>query len=162
LLVFGCCRRLTASQTIKLARVLIRAIPGQSRGSRVNNGTESDLNCSTQVIKMRMGYVLLHSASEVGGVTKKIRQVFVALGPLLLTPLLGFLLAEGFVNLGGGEKDIIWAFIWAVWSIIFAISSLILIWRNWALDKWVVRSTIVGTAGLVAVWVLAISLLAYR
>ena len=111
---------------------------------------------------MRMGYVLLHSASEVGGVTKKIRQVFVALGPLLLTPLLGFLLAEGFVNLGGGEKDIIWAFIWAVWSIIFAISSLILIWRNWALDKWVVRSIIVGTAGLVAVWVLAISLLAYR
>ena len=92
----------------------------------------------------------------------KISQVFVGLGPLLLTPLFGFLLAEGFVNLGGGEKDIIWAFIWAAWSIIFAISSLILIWRNWAIDKWMFRSALVATAGLVVMWISAVILLAYR
>ena len=87
---------------------------------------------------------------------KKIRQLIVALGPLLLTPLLGFLLAEGVLNLGGGEKDIIWAFVWAAWSMLFAIASMVLIWRRWPMSRWVVRAGLVATGGLLGLWLLVL------
>ena len=91
-----------------------------------------------------------------------LKQLFLSLLPLTLTPLFGFLLAEGLLDLGGGEKDIIWAFVWAVWSVLFAISSLILIWRGWPLKKWIGRSMLVAMAGLLAIWGMALVLLMLR
>ncbi|MBL4622928.1 MAG: hypothetical protein JKY89_11060 [Immundisolibacteraceae bacterium] len=85
---------------------------------------------------------------------KKLAHLLLALIPLLLTPLLSFVLFEGLLNLGGGEKDIIWAIVWAVWSLTFAISALVLIWRNWALKRWVWRSAMVATGGMLMLSVL--------
>ena len=43
------------------------------------------------------------------------------LGPLALSPLLLFLIADGYLNFGGGEKDIILMLPWAFWSLVYAI-----------------------------------------
>ena len=93
---------------------------------------------------------------------KKIGQVIVALGPLLLTPLLGFLLAEGVLNLGGGEKDVIWVFFWGAWSMLFAIASMVLIWRSWPMSKWVIRAGLVATGGMLGLWLVALGVLLLR
>ena len=42
-------------------------------------------------------------------------------GPLAVSPLLLFLIADGYLNFGGGEKDIILMFPWVVWSVAYAI-----------------------------------------
>lgn len=83
----------------------------------------------------------------------KLSQVVLALLPLILTPALAFVLAEGVLNLGGGEKDILWAFAWAFWSAVFATSSIFLIYRNWAIDRWALRSTLVSTGVMLVLWV---------
>lgn len=85
----------------------------------------------------------------------KLGQVVLALLPLLLTPVLGYVLAEGVLNLGGGDKDILWAFLWAIWSVAFAASSIFLISRNWAVDKWALRSTLASTGLMLVLWLLA-------
>ena|SRR5690242_16543856 len=43
--------------------------------------------------------------------------------PLLLTWPLGWATMEGYLNFGGGEKDIILAVPWIIWSLIFAIAG---------------------------------------
>lgn len=52
-------------------------------------------------------------------------QALLASVPLLLTPGLFYVLAEGVFNLGGGEKDILWIFPWFIGSVVFAISAYI-------------------------------------
>ena len=72
-----------------------------------------------------------------------IRRLTLALAPLALTPVLGFALAEGFLNLGGGEKDLIWILPWALWAIVFAIANMILWYARWPIAR-------TGVAGAVA------------
>lgn len=43
-------------------------------------------------------------------------------GPLALSPLLLFLAAEGYLNFGGGEKDIILMLPWVLWSLTYGIA----------------------------------------
>lgn len=43
------------------------------------------------------------------------------LGPLALTPLLVLLIAEGYLNFGGGEKDLILVLPWLLWSLLYAL-----------------------------------------
>ena len=85
-------------------------------------------------------------------------RILTAFLPLALTPVLFFALAEGWVNLGGGEKDILMLVPWLLWSLIFATTALTLWWRRWALTRSLVCSAPVGTAGLlIAAAVLVIS-----
>ncbi len=75
-------------------------------------------------------------------------RLIVSLLPLLLTPVLGSLLAQGNINLGGGEKDILLLLPWMAWSLVFAISSWVLWRRGYSIvgSSW--RSALVGLAGL--------------
>ena len=85
-------------------------------------------------------------------------RILTAFLPLALTPVLFFALAEGWVNLGGGEKDILMLVPWLLWSLIFATTALTLWWRRWALTRSLVCSALVGIAGLlIAAAVLVIS-----
>ena len=68
--------------------------------------------------------------------------------PLLLTPVLGYLLAQGYINLGGGEKDILVLLPWMAWSLVFAVSSLVLWRRGYSVVRSLWRSALVGLAGL--------------
>ena len=76
-------------------------------------------------------------------------HVVLALVPLLLTPALIYALAEGVLDFGGGEKDILLALPWLIWSLAFAICSFVLIYRRWELGRWIVRSALVATSILV-------------
>ena len=68
--------------------------------------------------------------------------------PLALTAAFGFLLAEGHLDLGGGEKDIVWVIPCALWSLLYAISSLVLWTRRWPLGRSILLSSAVAVLGL--------------
>ncbi len=57
------------------------------------------------------------------------RAVLEAGGMIALTPLLGFLIAEGYLNFGGGEKDLFLLIPWMVWSVVYFVLFLIF-WRR--------------------------------
>jgi hypothetical protein len=75
-------------------------------------------------------------------------RLLLALFPLLLTPALGFLLAESYLDLGGGEKDILWVLPWALWSLLYAVSSCVLWARHWPWQRALPRSAAVATGGI--------------
>ena len=75
-------------------------------------------------------------------------RLTVSLLPLVLTPVLGYLLTQGYINLGGGEKDILMLVPWMVWSLVFAFSSWIFWRRGHSILRSSWRSAVVGLAGL--------------
>ena len=50
--------------------------------------------------------------------------------PLALTPLLGFLIAEGYLNFGGGEKDLLLLLPWLAWSVVYLFFFLVFWWKR--------------------------------
>lgn len=78
-----------------------------------------------------------------------------ALIPLLLTPALIYVLAEGVLDFGGGEKDILLALPWLIWSVVFAICSFVLIYRRRSLGKWALWSALIATTVLLALGIIA-------
>lgn len=78
-------------------------------------------------------------------------RVITALFPLALAPVLVILIANGQLDLGGGEKDLVWVLPWLLWSIIFAVSSFVLWYLGWPLSRSSARSAAVGFGGLVIV-----------
>ena len=75
-------------------------------------------------------------------------RIVIALAPLAITPVLVRLNAYGHIDLGGGEKDLVWALVWTLWSVLFAISSFVLWRRKWSIARSVVRSALVGIVGV--------------
>ena len=71
--------------------------------------------------------------------------------PLLLSPLVLFALAEGWVDLGGGEKDLIFILPYGLWALVFFLAAVTLISKRWAVDRWLLRATIVATGCLAAI-----------
>ncbi|MCB1908939.1 MAG: hypothetical protein KDH15_16355 [Rhodocyclaceae bacterium] len=82
-------------------------------------------------------------------------QLLLAALPLAVVPALVFLLAEGWVDLGGGEKDILLAFPFALWSVIFFLVAAVLILRRWPPQRWLVHALLVSTGLLVILAALA-------
>lgn len=58
------------------------------------------------------------------------------------------LIGRGSLDLGGGEKDLVWVLPFFLWSLLFAVSSFFLWRRGWSLARSMVRSSIVGLAGV--------------
>jgi len=57
-------------------------------------------------------------------------RLALSLLPLALTPAFGFLLAEGYVNLGGGCKDILALIPWIIWAFSYFLVSLACWWKQ--------------------------------
>jgi len=75
-------------------------------------------------------------------------RIALALTPLAITPLLLQLIASGRMDFGGGEKDLLLLLPWTLWSLIFAVSSLVL-WRcGWTVLRSTAWSAATGLAGL--------------
>lgn len=72
----------------------------------------------------------------------------ITLAPLAVSPLLLHLIADGVIDLGGGEKDIVWLFPWVLWSLTFAATSFLLWYRGWPAGRSFLRSALVGIAGV--------------
>lgn len=67
-------------------------------------------------------------------------RLLLAAAPLLLTVLLGWLVMDGNLNLGGGEKDIFLVLPLLVWSLVFLGCFLLLWWRRSTLGRTVALS----------------------
>ena len=50
-------------------------------------------------------------------------RLILCLFPLLATPLLALLIAEGYLDFGGGEKDLLLLLPWILWSLAFLVFS---------------------------------------
>ena len=58
-----------------------------------------------------------------------ILRLILSIVPLALTTPLGYLIAEGFLNFGSGEKDLLLLIPWMVWSVVYFVLFLIF-WRR--------------------------------
>jgi len=70
--------------------------------------------------------------------------------PLALTPVFVWLVAEGLLNFGGGEKDILLAVPWMLWSVIFFFHSMFFWYRGYPLAK-ALFGAMLGATGMVLV-----------
>lgn len=83
-------------------------------------------------------------------------RVVVALLPLALVPVVVHLIAGGQIDLGGGEKGLVWVLPWLLWSLLFGTSSFVLWHRGWSVRRSTVWSAVVGLVGvLIAAMILA-------
>ena len=77
----------------------------------------------------------------------------VAVTPLSLSILFGWLVAGGHLNLGGGEKDIFLAAPLLLWSLVFLFCYIVLWWRGIPFRRLIVISSAVATVLMVVVTV---------
>ena len=79
--------------------------------------------------------------------------MFLCIIPLALTPPLAFLLAEGYLDFGGGEKDLLLLLPWTVWSLFYTFIFIIL----WVKRKNVIRSVYYAAGGstglMILIWI---------
>jgi len=78
--------------------------------------------------------------------------------PLLIAPALLFALAEGWLDFGGGEKDVLLIFPYFIWALVFFLCAVILIVKKWPLWKWSSRSAVVSTIVIILLGVVAFAL----
>jgi len=83
------------------------------------------------------------------------RLVHMALAsvPTLLTPGLFYLLAEGWLDVGGGEKDVLLVLPYFLWACIFFVVASILIVKRWLLRRWLLRSALISVSVVLALGV---------
>jgi len=73
-------------------------------------------------------------------------RVLLSILPLGLTPLLGWLISCGYLNFGGGCKDIVMIFPWLVWSLAYFVFFVSLTIKKAGLKKTVIWSVAGATA----------------
>ena len=83
------------------------------------------------------------------------RHQLVAAIPLLLTPVIIVVLAEGILDFGGGEKDIVLALPYFIWALIFLIAATVLVVKRWPLGRWLKLAFLVSLCSMLSIWALA-------
>lgn len=73
--------------------------------------------------------------------------------PLAVVPAFFFAIAEGLLNFGGGEKDIILMFPMAFWALLYAITFAVMWARGNDTRSCIVRGVLVASAPLMAGWI---------
>ncbi len=81
-----------------------------------------------------------------------------AVAPLLLTLLFGWLMMEGHLNFGSGEKDVFLVLPLLLWSLVYLCSCLVMCVRRSPLVRSLVLSASVATGGVVVAWLLLLGL----
>lgn len=51
--------------------------------------------------------------------SKFLGKLVLCMLPLALTPIWGYLISDGYLNFGGGEKDLLLLLPWLIWSFIY-------------------------------------------
>ncbi len=80
-------------------------------------------------------------------------RLILSILPLALTPLLGFLIAHGYLNFGGGEKDLFLLIPWIVWSVVYFVLFLIFWRRKLSIQKGCGYAALGATGALVLIYV---------
>jgi hypothetical protein len=93
---------------------------------------------------------------------EKIRLTHIPLAALplalALAPGLFFALAEGWINAGGGEKDVVLVLPYAIWSLVFLASAIVLIVKRRPLWSWIRRASGIALLALISIAAVAYSL----
>ncbi|UCG07787.1 MAG: hypothetical protein JSV83_03810 [Desulfobacterales bacterium] len=79
-------------------------------------------------------------------------RLFLSIAPLSMTPLWGYLIAEGYLNFGGGEKDLFLLIPWIFWSLIYAIVFVFFWLRKATIIKTLVWSVCSATGLVFLTW----------
>jgi hypothetical protein len=84
------------------------------------------------------------------------RQTALRLGicflPLAFTPVWGFLIADGYLNFGGGEKDLLLLFPWLIWSLIYLVIFVICWLKRLSIKRGLAYSAGSATVLLGMIW----------
>jgi hypothetical protein len=80
-------------------------------------------------------------------------RIIIGIFPLALTPLLAFLISDGYLNFGGGEKDIILLIPWVIWSFLFLILFIITWIKKFSMKKSLIYSAAVSLLLIIAIWI---------
>jgi len=72
--------------------------------------------------------------------------------PLALTPLWAFLISDGYLNFGGGEKDLLLLIPWLIWSVIYMIIFVVSWIKKLSIKKGLTHSAGSSTVILVLIW----------
>ncbi len=80
-------------------------------------------------------------------------RLILSIAPLAVTPLLSFLIAGGYMNFGGGEKDLFLLIPWIVWSLVYFVLFLIFWRRKLALPRGCGYAAAGATGALVLIYV---------
>ena len=83
-----------------------------------------------------------------------IRRLALALFPLGLTLLFGWLLMEGSLSFGGGDKDIFLVLPPLVWSVLYVASSGLFWWRGATIRRAAKVSALAATTILAVAWLI--------
>jgi hypothetical protein len=81
-------------------------------------------------------------------------RLLLAVAPLLLTVLFGWLTMEGHLNFGGGEKDIFLLIPLLLWSFVWFCTFLTLWWRRSPVGRSLKFSAAIATALVVSAWII--------
>lgn len=76
-------------------------------------------------------------------------RLAISLLPLGLTPILVHLIGYGYLNFGGGCKDVLMLVPWMVWSLIYLIISIVCWRKHWSIAKGIACS-VIGATGMLA------------
>lgn len=74
--------------------------------------------------------------------------------PLLLTLLFGWLIIDGYVNFGGGEKEVFLLMPPLVWSLVYLCCYLAFWWRRSTVGRALVLSASFSTVFVVVAWLI--------
>ena len=85
----------------------------------------------------------------------KIKYAVLATAPMLITPGLIYMLAEGWIDFGGGEKDVLLALPYFLWSFIFFVVAWVLIIKSWPFQRWLLRSGFVSVVTMLVLGLIA-------
>lgn len=89
-------------------------------------------------------------------------KFFVSVVPFLLTFIFTWLVMDGYLNFGGGEKDIFLAVPLLLWSLLFMCCYFVLWWRGSRIVRSVIFAGAFATGGLMAAWFVLFAVAWYR
>jgi hypothetical protein len=79
-------------------------------------------------------------------------KLLLAFAPLLLSLLFGWLVMDGYLNFGGGDKEILLAVPLLLWAFAYLGCYVTLWWRRYTLGRMLALSASFATVFLVVAW----------
>ncbi len=101
-------------------------------------------------------------AHEQAHIPEALYRIPAALLPLVLTPLFVWLIGEGYLDFGGGEKDLIMVFPWLLWSIFFLVAFLVCWRRKVTFGRSLVLSVVVASGCLALAFIILYLFVGYQ
>jgi hypothetical protein len=71
--------------------------------------------------------------------------------------LWGYLIAESFLNFGGGEKDLFLLIPWMIWSLFYLAIFMVAWGKRWTVNRGMLYAVVGATAGVILIWLVLLA-----